>query len=146
MKLKRCSKCKIEKDTSAFHKSKSRKDGFNPWCKDCKKKRAGERRKERGPDPRQLIYYHKRGYKTVAKRLYGESVDFDKMYGEQKGRCSICKKHQSELSRRLHIDHNHETGQVRSLLCHSCNIGLGMFRDYGLYAIFLIIRIDVFYK
>lgn len=128
MKLKRCSKCRIEKPTSSFHKSKSRKDGFNPWCKECKKKRQKERREEEGPSPRHNIYYHKKGYKTVAKRLYGESVDFDKMYRKQKGRCAICKTHQSELSKRLNIDHNHETGQVRSLLCHSCNVGLGFFR------------------
>jgi len=37
MKTKTCSKCKIEKDVNDFHKNKTRKDGLNPQCKDCKK-------------------------------------------------------------------------------------------------------------
>ncbi len=128
MKLKRCTKCKKEKRVSSFHKDRNRKDGLNPWCKECKNKRTKERRKEEGPNKRHSIYYHKKGYKTRAKRKYGESFDYDKMYNEQKGCCLICGLHQSEQTNRLSLDHNHETGQVRALLCHSCNVGLGHFR------------------
>lgn len=28
-----------------------------------------------------------------------------------------------------HMDHNHDTGKVRSVLCHRCNVGLGMFQE-----------------
>lgn len=38
--------------------------------------------------------------------------------------CDICSTAMGE-----HIDHNHDTGEVRGLLCSGCNTGLGMFRD-----------------
>lgn len=40
--------------------------------------------------------------------------------------CCIC---ESDISDRFHIDHNHQTGKVRGLLCIQCNFGLGHFRD-----------------
>lgn len=49
---------------------------------------------------------------------------------EQNYSCAICKTHISELSRStLDIDHDHNTGIVRGLLCNSCNRGLGLFKD-----------------
>ena len=44
-------------------------------------------------------------------------------------KCAICGVDASELSRELSVDHNHETDEVRGLLCSHCNIGLGNFRD-----------------
>lgn len=58
-------------------------------------------------------------------RRYGLSLDgYQAMCDNQNDSCAICQ--QPAL---LHVDHNHLTGQVRSLLCGSCNRGLGMFRD-----------------
>lgn len=45
------------------------------------------------------------------------------------GRCEICGAEERLLKRQLCIDHNHETDIVRGLLCGSCNMGLGHFRD-----------------
>ena len=57
---------------------------------------------------------------------YGITVeDYDRMYAEQNGRCAICGLHQSQQQRRLHVDHDHETGEVRGLLCMNCNSLLG---------------------
>lgn len=44
----------------------------------------------------------------------------------QDRRCAICR---VEFVRTPHIDHCHETGRVRGLLCGQCNTGLGMFED-----------------
>lgn len=48
------------------------------------------------------------------------------LYDAQGGKCAICG---SFDERRLAVDHNHITGQIRGLLCFKCNIGLGWFKD-----------------
>jgi hypothetical protein len=47
----------------------------------------------------------------------------------QEGKCDICKKHASACRRALAVDHNHKTGQIRSLLCDECNRGIGLLGD-----------------
>ena len=64
------------------------------------------------------------------KRTYGISLDdYNKMFNDQSGCCLGCKKHQSELKRALSIDHDHKTGEIRGLLCHKCNVVLGLIFD-----------------
>lgn len=65
------------------------------------------------------------------KRRYGITIkQYDTMYEQQDGHCAICGK---ELIKGVVngccIDHCHETGKVRGLLCDSCNVGLGRFND-----------------
>jgi len=64
------------------------------------------------------------------KRKFGLTIeDWNKMFEAQEGKCDICKVHQSELPRRLCVDHNHITGKVRKLLCNDCNTGMGLLKD-----------------
>lgn len=42
-------------------------------------------------------------------------------FKQQNGCCAICGKHQNNFKRRLNLDHNHKTGQLRGLLCYRCN-------------------------
>jgi hypothetical protein len=49
---------------------------------------------------------------------------YDKLFLAQEGRCAICGKHQTEFPRALAVDHNHETGEIRGLLCSKCNTSL----------------------
>ncbi len=59
---------------------------------------------------------------TNYKRKYGITADeADAMYS--KG-CKVC-----GGTHRLHIDHNHENGEIRGVLCHNCNLGIGYFKD-----------------
>ena len=61
---------------------------------------------------------------------YGMSLeDYNAMFEAQEGCCAICGRHQSELDKILVIDHNHDTGEVRRLLCSACNAGIGMFQE-----------------
>ena len=71
--------------------------------------------------------------KRKAQRLkqYGiEPSDFMDMLTMQNGRCAICG-HEDLTNRSFFpvVDHCHETGKVRGLLCMNCNQGLGKFKD-----------------
>jgi hypothetical protein len=52
-------------------------------------------------------------------------ADFERMRNEQAGCCAVC----DQPTQKFHIDHCHDTGKVRGLLCGPCNQGLGFFRD-----------------
>ncbi len=56
--------------------------------------------------------------------------DFWDMLDEQEHKCALCTKPFTTLKQNdCHIDHCHETGVVRGLLCMKCNVGLGMMGD-----------------
>ena len=66
------------------------------------------------------------------KNAYGVTVvEFDAIVEQQGGVCAICQRLPMERhgQRRLFLDHDHATGAIRSVLCGSCNIALGMIRD-----------------
>ena len=56
------------------------------------------------------------------RRTYGiTSEQYQELYKRQEGRCAVCQKHQDELTRRLAVDHDHHTLEIRGLLCGNCN-------------------------
>ena len=54
--------------------------------------------------------------------------DWVKMWVSQDGECAICKEPFAKQSE-AHVDHNHETGKIRGLLCVKCNSALGFLND-----------------
>lgn len=78
-------------------------------------------------------------YKVKAKQYYIERdlkkrfgitiEEYNEMFNKQNGICLICGKHQSEIKKRFAVDHNHETGKIRGLLCGKCNPLLGYADD-----------------
>lgn len=62
------------------------------------------------------------------RKKYGIGLeDKNKMIESQGGKCKICQK--VLIGRDAHIDHCHSSGKVRGILCHTCNIALGMLGD-----------------
>lgn len=60
-------------------------------------------------------------------KKYGiDSEQYEALLLKQGGVCGICKR---ASNRRLAVDHCHESGEVRGLLCYNCNVGLGLFKD-----------------
>ncbi len=82
-------------------------------------------------DPNQTI--ENRNYRKQRNPLrnrYKLTVDeYNQMLITQNKRCAICNTDTPKGQGRFHIDHCHESGKIRGLLCHACNIGLGHFKD-----------------
>ena len=109
-----CLECGEVKPLDQFPRNKSQRSGYMTYCKPCHNA-IGRRDKEKHGGARN---YHLR-------RRYGITAEhFDRMFAEQDGRCAICREAPAE-----HVDHDHETGRVRGLLCFNCNGALGQFRD-----------------
>lgn len=80
-------------------------------------------------DPEKQREYH-RSWKMRTR--YGITVEeYETMLVEQDGRCAICGSAESRgRGGRLSVDHNHETGEVRGLLCQPCNLALGTLEQH----------------
>lgn len=63
------------------------------------------------------------------KQKYGITLaDYDRMFEDQGGMCAICFG-PPKSGRRMAVDHDHETGAIRGLLCNTCNLAIGHLRD-----------------
>ena len=112
---KRCADCKQYKEATEFPRNKNSRDGLHCYCKACNNARSNESRQRLHGGSR---HYH-------LKHRYGIGADeFDELVRQQGGACAICGRPDPE-----HVDHDHETGDVRGILCFNCNGGLGQFRD-----------------
>jgi len=55
--------------------------------------------------------------------------EYNKLFENQSGKCLGCNIHQNDLSKKLCVDHCHETGKIRGLLCTPCNLAIGLVKD-----------------
>ena len=70
------------------------------------------------------------GRNTYLLRTYGISLDdFNELLASQGGVCAICGSASPKSGHNWHVDHDHVTGSVRGILCHSCNTCLGFVED-----------------
>jgi len=127
--IKICSVCKEAKDLKDF--SKHRRDRFQSRCKQCASKLNKIWRQE-NPDRVKKTYknWSEKNRDCVRKhqlKKYGLSNDdYNKMFEVQNGKCAICNK---TSEKKLSVDHCHDSGKIRGLLCDRCNHGLGNFKE-----------------
>jgi len=113
--MKRCRDCGELKALDEFPRNKNSKDGRHTYCKPC--------HNARGKETYTRLYGGTRHYHLL--RRYGISAtDVDELVKQQGGVCPLCGRENPE-----HVDHDHDTGRVRGVLCFNCNGGLGQFRD-----------------
>ena len=118
--VKTCYACKKEKPVSEFYRSNV--NYYQKECKICNK--------ERKYKWHQTELGKLSSANTKLKRRFGITLDdFNEMYKNQGGKCLICDATESMSSHRLAVDHCHITGKIRGLLCKSCNVALGGFKD-----------------
>ncbi len=156
--MKRCSSCKETKPVTDFRKNRSTNDGLGAYCKPCakvKNKESDDRHREsinererarhhqRKSDPayiqkrkEQYAAYQESGRARdkVLRRVYGISLDqYNAIFEAQDYRCAICRCTEEEAeaksSQGFCVDHDHETGAVRNILCSHCNRGIGLLQD-----------------
>jgi Recombination endonuclease VII len=113
--MKLCTKCNEIKPLSSFSESKSEKGYKQYRCKACNKEYREARKN--------IVKDYQLKYK------FGISLDlYLQMLEEQNNACKICKS-VCKTGRKLAVDHDHKTGNVRGLLCSKCNRALGLLND-----------------
>ena len=136
-----------------FSKRTRNKDGRDTRCKECKKLETKKWKEQTSYKPPSRAKYYLDNKEQILKKQkeynkkpevkcknkaqyieqrpylnrYNISIDtYNKMQEEQLGKCAICEK---ESTKALSVDHCHETGEVRGLLCQPCNSGIGLLGD-----------------
>ena len=111
---KYCNDCNTVKATADFPKNRNGAKGFGSYCKPCHNARGAATLARVGGS---------RHYRLVSR--YGiTAAEADAMVESQGGLCAVCRERPP-----VHVDHDHTFGNVRGILCFTCNGGLGQFRD-----------------
>ena len=108
-----CYLCGVEKPIEKFGKKKKFAMGYDYECRDCHNQKARQ--------------------KNIETNFGITMTEFGAMEKAQGGGCAICGRQERRTRRgrlaRLAVDHDHETGEVRGLLCARCNAAIGLFDD-----------------
>jgi len=114
---KTCPRCGEVKPFTKFSKDKSNSIGLACWCKQCSR--------EADIDYKSTPEGKRKAKTSQLKFKYNMTYEeWEKLFNDQKACCAICGTHQSKLKKALCVDHNHDTGIIRGLLCNRCNIGI----------------------
>lgn len=140
---KRCSRCGEVKPLEQFCRSSpaARKDRLQPttwtYCRPCNTEVCRERSQARIRSGEATQDYKER-YKTKRweklLKQYGVTREqYEEMEEAQGKQCAICGRQETATYKgvtcRLVVDHDHKTNKVRGLLCRSCNLAIGNFRE-----------------
>ena len=144
--LKKCNKCGKEKDLKSFA---SKRGKPNSRCKECigaymkshylkhREREIKKRREWYARNPEKACAAVRKNYHENKDRIRIETAcrrrgitveQYNKMVKDQNGLCANCNE-QNFGEKRLAIDHDHKTGNVRALLCDNCNTALGLLKE-----------------
>jgi len=118
--MKVCAKCRQNLALSAFCKSRATVDGLRYWCRQCC---AAYKKIWNARNPERIKSHKLRDSFGITIEQYNEKLQ------TQNFCCAICKIPQVKCKKKFAVDHDHNTGQLRDLLCETCNRGLGLLKD-----------------
>lgn len=132
LKYNKCIPCvtKMNKEYRDNNKEKTRKLSLDYYYK-----KGREKRQENKDQINKTYRERKRHMRYKIKKYFNLTLDeYNQMFIERDNKCDICNnpesaKHQNGKTRALALDHCHETGKIRGLLCTSCNRGIGLLKD-----------------
>lgn len=118
---KTCSTCKVEKGVAEFFRDRHTADGYCYSCKSCM-----------GVFHRRFLqarptYAAAKMHKASLARFGMTPAEYQQILDWQNGVCCICG--EPPTTKRLAVDHDHQTGESRNLLCSACNTAIGLFRE-----------------
>jgi hypothetical protein len=115
---KRCVRCNEVKEFADFDLNRGT---VQSHCRPCRNEYKSELRKKLSPEERRAKD------RLGNLRKYGITlVEWEAMFERQERTCAICRRAQTN-GHGWHTDHCHETGKVRGILCHDCNVALGAY-------------------
>ncbi|HEX2737134.1 MAG TPA: endonuclease VII domain-containing protein [Acidimicrobiia bacterium] len=145
--MKRCKKCGEVKPLADFYNETSGRDGKRATCKLCEsatRRRWYQANSERAiarslqwqrDNPERYKAYQRAYQRDTDKdreyhlqRKFGlTQAEYEQRLAAQEGGCAVCGDRPGKTS--LHVDHDHDSGAIRGLLCMRCNNALGLFRE-----------------
>jgi len=123
--FKTCSKCGESKQLINFNKRSASKDGHTARCTTCIYTKALKTRMENPESTRG---------NNLKQRFNMSIAEYNEIFLKQKGKCAICELAETSVDSKgnikwLSVDHHHGNGDIRGLLCNSCNTGIGLLQD-----------------
>lgn len=98
------------------------KETAQRWRAENREKAAARQREWVAKNPAKML--------AIDLRRFGMTPNqFNTLNQSQNGVCAICRNPPSNKRKRLDVDHCHDTGKIRGLLCSRCNTAIGLMRD-----------------
>jgi hypothetical protein len=147
-----CTECGEPKPLDEYWNHPTGKYGKRPRCKECLRKENAEFEKTYRPSRQEKSHeWYERNKEAVKEKAlaggrrwvykpdnkrnhnlktrYGITAkEYDALLEAQDGKCAICSRKMDE-GRRLAVDHDHDTGEVRGILHVRCNTAIALFKD-----------------
>jgi hypothetical protein len=144
--MKTCCRCHEAKPLDNYHNNRRTKDGKGVWCKSCQadyyKKRGAYRTsnglcRDHGHPVAACVQCPRMDRLGSLRRYQMTPQEYEDILARQSGGCAICGRTPKDFAkpknnyreRHLPVDHDHETGTVRGILCTNCNTAIGKAQD-----------------